>query len=81
MKNIMHRAWELRKAKGYTMSTALRLAWREARGEKAYTFFRPASGTRPAVGFAPSMLALTALVGHTRPNAWTTPAPSSQRTW
>ena len=38
MKNIMLRAWELRKTKGYTMSTALRLAWREARGEKGYTF-------------------------------------------
>lgn len=38
MKNIMTRAWELRRAKGYTMSTALRLAWREARGEKGYTF-------------------------------------------
>lgn len=38
MKNIMNRAWELRRAKGYTMSTALRLAWREARGEKGYTF-------------------------------------------
>ncbi len=38
LKHIMHRAWELRKAKGYTMATALRLAWREARGEKGYTF-------------------------------------------
>ena len=38
MKNIMLRAWELRRAKGYTMATALRLAWREARGEKGYTF-------------------------------------------
>ena len=38
MKNIMLRAWELRRAKGYTMSTALRLAWREAKGEKGYTF-------------------------------------------
>ena len=35
---IMHRAWELRKARGYTMTTALRLAWAEAKGEKAYTF-------------------------------------------
>lgn len=35
---IMHRAWELRKAKGYTMTTALRLAWAEAKGGKAYTF-------------------------------------------
>ena len=38
MKNIMLRAWELRKAKGYTMATALRLAWREARCEKGYAF-------------------------------------------
>lgn len=38
LKHIMHRAWEIRKAKGYTMSTALRLAWREARGEKGYAF-------------------------------------------
>lgn len=38
MKNIMLRAWELRRSKGYTMSTALRLAWREARGEKGYAF-------------------------------------------
>lgn len=35
---IMHRAWELRREKGYTMMTALRLAWREAKGEKGYTF-------------------------------------------
>ena len=35
---IMRRAWELRKAHGYTMMTALRLAWREAKGEKGYTF-------------------------------------------
>lgn len=38
LKNIMIRAWELRRAKGYTMATALRLAWREAKGEKGYTF-------------------------------------------
>lgn len=36
--SIMRRAWELRKAKGYTMMTALRLAWAEAKGCKAYTF-------------------------------------------
>lgn len=35
---IMHRAWELRKAHDYTMMTALRLAWKEAKGEKGYTF-------------------------------------------
>ena len=38
MLQIMHRAWELRKEKGYTMSTALRLSWAEAKGEKAYAF-------------------------------------------
>ena len=36
--SIMRRAWELRKAHGYTMMTALRLAWSEAKGTKAYTF-------------------------------------------
>lgn len=36
--NIMRRAWELRKAHGYTMTTALRLTWAEAKGTKAYTF-------------------------------------------
>ena len=36
--SIMRRAWELRREKGYTMMTALRLAWREAKGEKGYTF-------------------------------------------
>lgn len=35
---IMRRAWELRREKGHTMMTALRLAWAEAKGEKAYTF-------------------------------------------
>lgn len=36
--DIMRRAWEMRKDHGYTMMTALRLAWREAKGEKGYTF-------------------------------------------
>ena len=35
---IMCRAWALRREKGYTMMTAMRLAWREAKGEKVYTF-------------------------------------------
>lgn len=35
---IMRCAWALRREKGYTMSTALRLAWREAKGTKGYTF-------------------------------------------
>lgn len=35
---IMHRAWEMRKQYHYTMATALRLAWAEAKGQKGYTF-------------------------------------------
>ena len=35
---IMRRAWVLRRAKGYTMATALRLAWMEAKGTKGYAF-------------------------------------------
>ena len=35
---IMRRAWALRRAKGYTLSTALKLAWGEAKGVKLYTF-------------------------------------------
>lgn len=38
MKRIMDRAWQLRREKGYTMRTALRIAWAEAKGEKVYTF-------------------------------------------
>ena len=38
LRTIMSRAWELRKAHGYTFRTALRLAWAEAKGVKAYTF-------------------------------------------
>lgn len=38
MTDIMRRAWFLRRSKGYTMMTALRLAWAEAKGCKAYTF-------------------------------------------
>ena len=38
LQKIMRRAWELRREKGFTMMTALRLAWAEAKGEKAYTF-------------------------------------------
>jgi len=36
--NIMRRAWELRKQYRHTMTTALRLAWAEAKGQKGYTF-------------------------------------------
>ena len=35
---IMRRAWEIRREKGFTLATALRLAWREAKGEKGYAF-------------------------------------------
>ncbi len=35
---IMRRAWDLRKAKGYTLCTSLRLAWAEAKGCKLYAF-------------------------------------------
>ncbi len=35
---IMRRAWTLRREKGYTMRTALRLAWMEAKGTKGYAF-------------------------------------------
>ena len=36
--SIMRRAWELRKVKGYTLRTALKLAWAEAKGCKFYAF-------------------------------------------
>ena len=35
---IMRRAWEMRRQKCFTLATALRLAWREAKGEKGYAF-------------------------------------------
>ncbi len=35
---IMRRAWSLHREKGFTLATSLRLAWREAKGEKGYTF-------------------------------------------
>ena len=38
LSGIMRRAWELRRAKGYTLSTALKLAWGEAKGQKSYAF-------------------------------------------
>lgn len=36
--SIMRRAWELRRARGYTLSTALKLAWGEVKGMRLYTF-------------------------------------------
>lgn len=38
LRSIMSRAWEIRRVKGYTMMTALRLAWKEAKGQKGYAF-------------------------------------------
>ena len=38
LSKIMRRAWEMRKTKGYTIATALRLAWAEAKGAKLYAF-------------------------------------------
>lgn len=38
LRKIMARAWELRREKGYSLMTALRLAWAEAKGAKAYAF-------------------------------------------
>jgi len=36
--HIMRRAWALRREKGFTMMTALRLAWAEVKGCKAYAY-------------------------------------------
>lgn len=38
MRGIMCRAWAIRKENGFSMSTALRLAWKEAKGIKGYVF-------------------------------------------
>ena len=38
LKEIMRRAWQIRKEKGFSLMTALRLAWKEAKGGKGYTF-------------------------------------------
>lgn len=35
---IMRRAWALRRERGFSMMTALRLAWAEAKGDRAYAF-------------------------------------------
>lgn len=43
---IMRRAWALRREKGFTMMTALRLAWAEAKGCKGYAY-RKEVGQRP----------------------------------
>ncbi len=38
LSTIMRRAWSLHREKGFTLATSLRLAWREAKGEKGYAF-------------------------------------------
>ena len=37
MSNILRRAWEIRRERNATMSTALKLEWGEAKGVKLYT--------------------------------------------
>lgn len=44
---IMRRAWELRKVRGLTLCTALKLAWAEAKGNRVYTF--PLEAERAAI--------------------------------
>ena len=36
--HIMRRAWGLRRTTRHSFRTCLRLAWAEAKGQKAYTF-------------------------------------------
>ena len=38
LKQIMSRAWALRRERSLTLCTALKIAWAEAKGEKVYTF-------------------------------------------
>ena len=38
LRQIMRRAWALHRERGFTLRTALRLAWGEAKGVKLYTF-------------------------------------------
>ena len=38
LRQIMRRAWALRRERCFTLMTALRLAWGEAKGVKLYTF-------------------------------------------
>ena len=38
LRQIMARAWAIRKEKGFSLMTALRLAWKEAKGGKGYAF-------------------------------------------
>lgn len=52
---IMRRAWSLRRERGCTMMTALRIAWAEAKGEKVYTF--NVENARAAISSYPVKLA------------------------
>lgn len=38
LRQIMRRAWALRKERSLTLCTALKLSWAEAKGQKAYPF-------------------------------------------
>ena len=38
LKQIMRRAWALRRERSLTLCTALKIAWAETKGEKVYTF-------------------------------------------
>ena len=38
LKQIMSRAWTLRRERSLTLCTALKIAWAEAKGNKVYTF-------------------------------------------
>lgn len=38
LKQIMCRAWALRRERSLTLCTALKIAWAEAKGQKVYTF-------------------------------------------
>lgn len=38
LRQIMRRAWEIRREKGFSLMTALRLAWKEAKGGKGYAY-------------------------------------------
>ena len=38
LRQLMARAWAIRREKGFSLMTALRLAWREAKGGKGYAY-------------------------------------------
>ena len=38
LKQIMSRAWALRRERSLTLCTALKISWAEAKGDKIYTF-------------------------------------------